>query len=149
MAPRSRWVRLLHSSVFTHAFMQLFCLASIPGHKNEGQKQEPDSPAQSLAEIIFLQLRKFTLTQPRQVSESRSSRPPSLLALPVSQLLSCLYPPASLLLPQPQGDVGSLLCVCWLLSLCFPRTVLPWTLGWVYLSISQVSACTLWSATES
>lgn len=137
MAPRSRWVSLLHCSIFTQALMQLFCLASIPEHKNEGQKQEPDSPAQSLAEIIFLQLRKFTLTQPRQVMETRWSRPPSLLALSVSQLLSCFYPPASSLLS------------CWHLApeLSLDRKwdadVWRWFLGWdvrqAGLGSSQIS----------
>lgn len=77
----------------------VFCLANVPGHRNEGQKQEPDYPAQSLAEIMFLQLRKFALIQPRQVMETRLSRPPSLLALSVSQLLSCFYPSCLLTAP--------------------------------------------------
>lgn len=47
-----------------------------------------------------------------------------------------------------QGDIGSLLCVCWLLSLCIPRTSLPWALGSVSFSIFQVSAHTPCTETE-
>lgn len=54
----------------------VFCLTSILGLTNQGQKQEPDHPPQSFAEIMFLHLRNFTSSQARngnQVKQSSSS----------------------------------------------------------------------------
>lgn len=117
-----------------------------PRHTNEGQKQEPDYPAQSLAEIMFLQLRKFTLIQTRQVMETRLSRAPSPLVLSVWQLLSCFYPSCFLTASTaPRRCLVSASCV---LAPQPPHSSNGTSLDQVYPSISQVSAYSLWSETE-
>lgn len=95
------WLPCIYPCVFTQCIYTciyaVFCLTNFSGHTNEEQKQGPDYSAQSLAKIMFLQLRKFTCIQPRQVMENRLSSPPTLLS--VLQLLSCFYPSSFLTTP--------------------------------------------------
>lgn len=97
----------------------VFCLASISGQTNYGQKQELDYPPQSFADIIFLHLRNFTSSQ-----AGNGKQVQQLCSLYCSSF-SWFHPCCPAALPV-QGDTGSQLCVCWLLSLCIPRTALPW-----------------------